>query len=197
MSYIITGLGNPGDEYENTRHNTGRILVDYFRKKNGFSEWTENKKIKALVSNGKIGKSKVTLLIPDNFMNNSGKSLMSLITSVKKAEKLIVVYDDIDLAIGTMKISFNRGSGGHRGLESVIKAVKTKSFVRLRAGISKATPSGKIKKPIGGKQVLDFILGKFTPKELDTIKKVSKDTNKALEMLVEDGRAKAMGEFNQ
>ena len=84
-------------------------------------------------------------------MNNSGKSLFPLIKSKKTAEQLVVVYDDLDLPLGTLKVSFNRGSGGHRGLDSIIKALKTREFTRIRIGTSSATPSGKIKKPIGEK----------------------------------------------
>jgi PTH1 family peptidyl-tRNA hydrolase len=194
--YIIAGLGNPTEEYESTRHNVGRIVLEYFRVKNNFSDWTPKKKIKALTAEGKIGKSKVLLIEPDNFMNNSGKSLAFVVTSAKKAAGLVVVYDDIDLPLGTFKISFNRGSGGHRGVESVIKSVKTKAFVRLRVGVATTTPSGKIRKPKGEQKVLDFLMGDFKPKERDILKKVSKKAAEALEMIVLEGKEKAAGEFN-
>lgn len=196
MQHVIAGLGNPGDEYQDTRHNAGRIVLEYFRKKNDFLAWEEDKKIKALVSVGNIGKNRITLVEPNNFMNNSGKSLPAFITSVKKAEKLVVVYDDIDLPLGTIKISFNRGSGGHNGLESVRKSVKTKSFIRLRIGVSKTNPSGKIKKPKGEQKTLDFILGKFDKKDKELIKKVSKTASLAIETIITEGREVAMGKFN-
>ncbi len=196
MSYIIAGLGNPGGEYKNTRHNAGRIVLEYFRKSRDFSEWEEMKKNKALVSCGKIGKSKVMLLEPDNFMNNSGKSIAPIVTSAKKAEKLIVVYDDIDLPLGVIKISYNRGSGGHRGGESVIRSIKTKAFVRLRVGVAVTTPTGKIKKPKGEQKVLDFLMGEFKSKELDALKKLSKNIANALETIIVEGREKAMNVYN-
>ncbi len=196
MSYTIVGLGNPGEEYENTRHNVGRIVLEYFRTKNNFSDWEKNKKNKALHSEGKIGKSKILLVEPDNFMNNSGKSLSPVITSVKKAEKLVVIYDDIDLPLGTLKISFNRGSGGHRGVESIIKSVKTKAFIRLRVGVAPTTPSGKIKKPKGEQKVLDFLMGEFKSKEKDVLKKTKKNATATLEMIILEGKEKAAGEFN-
>ena len=142
MSYIIVGLGNPGEEYKNTRHNTGRIILEQIRKKNDCNEWEKDKKTNSLVSKGSIGKEKVLLVEPEGFMNKSGSSLKTLITSVKKANSLIVIYDDLDLPIGTMKISFNKSSGGHRGVESIIKAIKTQEFIRFRIGISPATASG-------------------------------------------------------
>lgn len=201
MTYIIAGLGNPGQEYENTRHNVGRMFVEYLRKKESFSEWREDKKLKAAFSDGKVGKSKVLLFEPNGFMNNSGKSLVSLVKNKKQAEQLVVVYDDLDLPLGSLKISFNRGSGGHRGVESVIKALKTRAFIRIRVGTCPATPSGKLKKPDGEKKVIDFILGKFKPKESEVLKKSFKKAHEAVEIMVSEkspqlGRDRAMGEVN-
>lgn len=194
--HIIAGLGNPGEEYEGTRHNTGRIVLEYFRKKNGFPDWRADKKTRALVSEGKIGKEKILLVMPEVFMNNSGKSLAPLIKSKKAAEKLIIIYDDLDLSLGSMKISFDRGSGGHRGLESIIRALKTRAFVRIRIGVSPATPSGTLKKPSGEKKVIDFILGKFSPKESEIFKKTSARAGNALSAIVIEGLPKAMSEWN-
>ena len=194
--HIIAGLGNPGEEYDGTRHNTGRIVLEYFRKKNDFSGWRSDKKTRSLVSEGKIGKEKVMLVLPDGFMNNSGKSLAPLIKNKKAAENLTVIYDDLDLPVGSIKISFDRGSGGHKGMESIIRALKTRAFIRIRVGISPATPSGKLKKPHGEKAVIDFILKKFSPKEQEALKKVSKKAGEAVVSIVTDGRERAMGEFN-
>src|SRR5689334_5093603 len=114
MAHILVGLGNPGEEYKDTRHNVGRIMLEWFRKKNGFSDWAEDKKGKALWSEGKIGKEKVFMIEPETFMNNSGKSVGLFVKNKKDAQKCVVVYDDLDLALGSMKISYNRGSGGHK-----------------------------------------------------------------------------------
>ena len=194
---IIVGLGNPGEEYSGTRHNTGRIMLEYFRKENNFPEWEKNKKINALVSTDKIGKDKAMLVLPETFMNKSGGSLTSLITSKKKAEQLVVVYDDLDLPIGKFKISFNRSSGGHRGLQSIIKKIKTEAFVRIRVGISPTSPTGKLKKPHGDVAVGDFILGEFREKEIDTIKAVGRKVADALATVVFEGHEKAMGKWNK
>ena len=160
MAYIFVGLGNPGEEYENTRHNTGRILLEWFGKSLDV-EWKEDKKLNATVAKVKVGNTPVTLVLPESYMNNSGKSVKPLITSIKGAEKMIVLYDDLDLPFGKSKISFNRSSGGHRGLESIIKNIKTEKFARVRVGISPVTPSGKMKKPSGEDAVLKVIMGKF------------------------------------
>jgi len=194
--HIIVGLGNPGEEYESTRHNAGRIFIEPFRKENDFPEWREEGKLKALVSEGKIGKEKVLLLTPNNFMNNSGKSLTTLVKSKKQAGQTIVIYDDLDLPVGTFKIAFNRGSGGHKGVESVARLIKTKEFLRIRVGICPTTPTGKLRKPKGEKAVIDFIMKKFTPDEEKKLKKAKKQVAEALETIITQGPAKAMNAFN-
>lgn len=196
MSYVIVGLGNPGKEYENTRHNTGRIALEYFAHAHDFSPWQNDRKTQALKSEGAIKKEKAVLLEPETFMNKSGTSVKPLITSEKKAESLIVVHDDLDLPLGAFKIVFGRGPGGHRGIESIIRAVKTKNFIRIRIGIAGVTPSGKIKKPKGEKEIIDFIIGTFKPKELEIIKKTSKIVSQAIETLIIEGKAIAMNRFN-
>jgi len=173
---LVVGLGNPGEEYENTRHNTGRILVNLIEKK------LEGQKIK--------------FLTPDTFMNNSGKAIAPLIKTKKDLENLVVIYDDLDLPLGKMKISFNRSAGGHNGLKSIIKALKSEEFLRIRVGTSLATPSGKIKKSVGEKAVLNFLLGEFKKSELETIKKLSKKIAEAVEMIFSEGKEKAMSLFN-
>ena len=194
--YVIVGLGNPGEEYNETRHNTGRMMLDVFQKKAEFSDWKVDKKLNAIVSEGKVGKNKAILLKPETFMNNSGNSLKTLITSKKKAEELVVIHDDLDIPFGSFKISFNKSSGGHRGLESIIKVIKTQEFVRIRVGITPALASGKMKKPSGEEAVIKHILGKFKNPEQEVLKKVSKKIAEALAVLIADGRQKAMGDFN-
>jgi PTH1 family peptidyl-tRNA hydrolase len=197
MPYIIAGLGNPGEEYENTRHNAGRIMLESFRAAHDFPEWKEDKKMKALLAKEKIEKETVLLIEPNNFMNNSGKSVAPFVVSKKQAGKTIVIYDDIDLPMGTVKIAFNRSSGGHNGLESVIKNLKTREFIRVRVGVSKMTAKGAAKKPKGEEAVLKFLLGEFKKDERDELKKIAKKVSAALEMIILEGHEKAMGEFNR
>jgi PTH1 family peptidyl-tRNA hydrolase len=137
------------------------------------------------------------LIEPETFMNKSGASLMPLVKSKKAAEKVIVIYDDLDLPVGRMKVSFNRSSGGHKGVESIIKAVKTEAFARIRVGISPVTAAGKTKKPSGDEAVADFILGKFSPKEYEALKKIFKTVPDAVAKIISDGAEMAMGEFNK
>lgn len=195
MSYVIVALGNPGEEYTNTRHNTGRLVLSSFLKQCGVEEWKEDVKLHALSAKGKFEGESVQFVYPETFMNNSGKSVLPLITSAKKAEKLIVVHDDLDMPLGAIKISWNRGPGGHNGVLSIQKTLKTEAFIRVRVGISPSTPGGKLKKPTGEK-VEGFILGEFSKKELDALKKVSKKVAEAIAVILTKGREVAMGEFN-
>ena len=109
---------------------------------------------------------------------------------------MVVVYDDLDLPLGSIKISFDRSSGGHKGLESVIRAVKTQKFPRVRIGVSPSTASGTLRKPEGKKVVNNFILTKFRAHELEILKRVFKRTAEALETIVLEGREIAMNRFN-
>lgn len=196
MAWVIAGLGNPGDDYSNTRHNAGRMAVEYFAKAAKFKEWKEDKKVQATVSSGAIDKEMVALVLPDTYMNKSGNAVAKYVKSQKAAERLIVAYDDLDLPLGKLKISFDRGSGGHKGIESIIRAVKTKKFTRIRIGVSPATASGKIRKPDGGSAVNDFILGRFKAGESEELKSIFKKITHALAIIVADGPQKAMNEFN-
>lgn len=182
MSWIIAGLGNPGKEYDGTRHNIGRDFLMAIEKKEG--------------EKGKLFGKKVTVLLPDTYMNNSGVAFKKLVTSKKQAEQLVVLQDELDLPLGKVKLSFGSSSGGHNGINSIHKALKTKDFVRIRIGISPATPSGKLKKPTGEKEVVDFVLGKFKATEQDKLKKAKKLVRDALELLVTEGRDKATMEIH-
>jgi len=196
MNYIIVGLGNPGQEYQDTRHNTGRMAVDALAKRIEVDEWKNDKNIKSEVAKIKIGKNSAVLIKPNTFMNKSGDAVRSLIKNKKMAETLVVVHDDLDIPFGKIKISFNKSAGGHRGVESIIKTVKTEGFIRMRIGISPITASGKMKKPSGEKAVEDLILGKFKPSEQDILKKIMKKAAEGLESIVIDGRDVATMKIN-
>ncbi len=173
---LVVGLGNPGKEYEYTRHNTGRMIVGMIEKK--------------------LGDLKIKFITPDTFMNNSGKAVAPLIKSKKDLAGLVVIYDDIDLPLGKMKISFNRSSGGHNGIGSIIRSLKSEEFLRIRIGIAPATPSGKLRKPHGEKDVLKFLLGEFKKSELETIKKLSKKVALAIECIFTESKEKGMSLYN-
>lgn len=196
MAWVVVGLGNPGGEYSQTRHNTGRMAVEAFAKSTGSDAWKENTKASATVASATIAKQLAALVLPDTFMNKSGTAVAKYVKSAKAAEKMIVLYDDLDLPLGKIKVSFDRGSGGHKGIESIARAVKTKKFARIRIGISPATASGKIRKPQGEQDVTTHILGRFRPSELDELKNVFKKTSEAIACIVADGVTVAMNKFN-
>ena len=185
---LVVGLGNPGNEYENTRHNAGRMMVFWIQDK---IKDRQNPSSRAKLTTGQV-----KFITPDTFMNNSGKAIVPFIKSKKDLKNLIVIYDDVDLPIGKMKISYDRSSGGHNGLESIIKKLKSREFVRIRVGIAPTTPSGKIKKPKGEEAMLKFLLGKFKEPELKELKKLSKKIGEALEVIFTEGKDKAMSLYN-
>jgi len=194
LMILIVGLGNKGEEYKNSRHNTGFIVLDNIL---GKVDWNESSKANALYYKDSIKKKEVEYLKPLTFMNNSGVSVLSEQIKLKvKSQNIIVIHDDMDLPIGTYRISFNRSSGGHRGVESIIKKIKSQEFIRIRIGVSPTTPSGKLRKPKGEEAILKFLLGKFKEDELKEIKKVSKKIAEIIEMIVLESKEKAMSTFN-
>lgn len=174
--YIVVGLGNPGEKYIATRHNMGRMILEYIE--------THEKSLKA------------KLIFPDTFMNKSGVAVAKVVKNKTSAKKLIVIHDDLDLPLGVLKISYGAGSGGHRGVESIIRSIKTKEFIRLRVGVTPTTPTGRLKKPKGEKAVIDFILAKFKSPEQKTLKQVIKTASVAVSTIVEEGKEVAMNKFN-
>ncbi len=192
---IIVGLGNPGVEYKHTRHNVGWIVLDFILGKK--INWNESPKTKTLFYKDSISGKSVEYLKPSAFMNNSGLAVLYAKTKHKvPLGGIIVIHDDIDLPIGKIKISFDKNSGGHNGLESVIKKLKSKKFLRIRIGIAPTTPSGKIRKPKGEKAVLKFLLGDFKKSELIILKKLSKKVAKVIEIISNESKEKAMSLYN-
>lgn len=194
--YLIVGLGNPDPEHVGTRHNTGRMLVERLHATHDFSDWKEDRKPPMLTAKGTIGGKKVTLLLPNTYMNNSGKAAVQFVKSAKDAERTVVVYDDMDLPLGTLKISYGRSSGGHNGVESIIRSLKTRDFVRVRIGVSAEGKKGMAKKPAGEEKILKFLLGKFTPDQQTELKKVFKRGIEAVELIVSEGHQNAMTHIN-
>lgn len=193
MATVIVGLGNPGGEYAKTRHNAGRMVVEAYAKQAGFEDFALRKAANASVTDGFIDSEKVQLVLPEVFMNQSGKGVTAFVKSVKAAKSLLVVRDDLDLPIGTVKMTVHgRGSGGHKGVESIMRVLKTKEFAQLKIGISGATPKGRVRKPNGEEKIVNHVIGKFSPKEQEALKAVFKKTNAAIELFITDGIEAAM-----
>jgi len=187
--HLIVGLGNPKKEYEGTRHNVGRDLLLDFAKKNSFPEFSENKKFNALSSERKLEKQKIILLLPETFMNLSGDAVGKAIRFFKiKPENILVLQDDIDLPFKKAKISFDKNSGGHKGIEDIIKKLGTKKFWRLRIGIN---PTKK------KKDAMTVVLKNFSKKEQEELKKLKKKIDEAILSFILKSPEKAMAEFNK
>ncbi len=182
MKWIIVGLGNPGSEYAKTRHNAGRIVLEQFRKKYDFPEWEYKKTYNALATKGEIEGSDVLLLEPETFMNESGKSLTTLIKSPEQALHLIVIHDDADLPVGSWRSARDRGAGGQKGVESIITTIKSRDFYRFRVGIAPEVPLGGVHRKAG-----DYVLEKFTVDELATVKSRSIQIAERIAFLIING----------
>lgn len=179
MTFVIVGLGNPGKEYEKTRHNAGRAAVELVAKEEGYPEFVLNKVAKALVAKGEVGGENATLVLPETMMNLSGKAVTPFVKSVKAAKNLLVIHDDLDLPLGTIKMVFGRGSGGHKGVESIMRAIKTQDFARIRIGISAVGKKNQAKKVHGEEKVIKMVIGKWKPSEEVVVKKMLKKVAEA------------------
>lgn len=196
--WVVVGLGNPGNEYTHSRHNVGRDILRGIADSEGFPEWKTHPPSESLVSRGTFAGVGVMFVLPETFMNRSGRSVQKFVKSAKAAAHLVVIQDDIDLPLGTWKFAFNRGSAGHKGVESIMRALKTKEFVRIRVGV---TPtglfSGRPKKPHPGEEVVDFVLGKFARREQEQVARMTDEIRHGLTMLITEGLERAMGEWNK
>ena len=180
-----------GSESEKPRHNTGRSAVELVAKKEEFGDFVFNKKANALIAEGKLGKEKATLVLPETFVNNSGKAVVAFVKSVKAAKNLLVIHDDLDVPLGTLKMVFARGAGGHKGVESVMRALKTEEFARIKIGISAEGKRHQAKKVSGEEKVVKHVLGKWRPSEEREVKKVLTRVAEAARVFATEGFAKA------
>jgi len=187
---LIVGLGNPGRKYQETRHNIGFQVVDEFLKENNFPKFKFAKKFNAEISEGILGGEKILLAKPQTFMNLSGKSVKTLMSFYKITRPgRVVIHDDIDIPLGEIRIVKNRGAAGHKGIESIIKELKNKNFIRFRIGI--CPKSGK------PKNIEWFVLQKFKKEEEKIVKEVIKKTVEAIEMTLKERVEKTMNKFNK
>ena len=201
---LIVGLGNPGEKYEKTRHNLGYMVVENFLKKITpvkDTVWEDHKKFKADIAElswqpQKKGKTleKIILVKPKTYMNNSGMAVTLIAKFYKiKAEDVWIVNDEVDLPLGSMKIRFAGASAGHKGVESIIEALKTDKFWRFRMGIGNQKQGMQVRLT---KNTDTYVLGKFTGKEHAKIKELLKRGVKALETALEEDLKSAQNQYN-
>ena len=187
VEYIVVGLGNPGPKYDNTRHNAGFMAVDYMARKLGFG--VNKLKFKALTGDCMIRGRRVLFLKPSTYMNNSGEAVQEALAFHKvPVENVIVISDDIALAVGAMRIRRKGSDGGQKGLRSIIYLTGRDDFPRIRIGIG-AKPHPEMALP-------DWVLSRFTPMDNDKLAPIWDNTLKAVDTIVAGDIAEAMNLFN-
>ena len=187
VEYIVVGLGNPDREYENTRHNAGFIMIDFIADKIGVK--INRVKFKSLVGEGNIGGSKVLLMKPSTYMNNSGEAVIEAMKFYKiPPENVIVLLDDINLDVGKMRIRSKGSDGGQKGMRSIIYLSGKDNFPRVKIGIGK--------KPNPEYDLASWVLSKFTKDELTTLEKIAENSYEAVELIIQGKTDRAMNLFN-
>ncbi len=194
MHYLVA-LGNPGQEYESTRHNVGFKALDFIVANFNLPQPVKSSQYVGKVSEGEIEGERVFLLYPETFMNHSGSAIKKMV-SKDEISRLIVLYDDVALPLGEVKISFDRGDGGHNGIKSIVSALGSKEFTRIRIGVAPTSFwTGKIK-PLTGSDLSRFVLAKFTNREQVKLTEVFATVCGAVGVIVQEGYVKAMNVYN-
>lgn len=168
--FLIIGLGNPGKQYEITRHNIGFMAIDKIAEHFNFEPFSPNKKLKAAIAKGNIAGNETILAKPQTFMNNSGQAVLACKQFFKvPAAKIIVIHDDIDIELGKIKSAQGGGSAGHNGIKSIIDLLGTKDFERIRVGIDSRKKGGIWQKLFGKIPTEKFVLQKFRKEEIELL----------------------------
>lgn len=185
--FIIAGLGNPGKEYENTRHNAGFMVMDALADKLGAD--ISEKKHKALCGKAVIGGEKVILMKPQTYMNSSGEALRAASDYYKvDPENVLVIYDDISLAPGQLRVRAKGSAGGHNGIKSIIAHLGTQEFSRVRVGVGEKPPR---------MDLADYVLGHFSQEEKKIMESAVKEAAEAVIEAVTEGIEHAMNDHNR
>ena len=186
--FIIVGLGNPGKDYQNTRHNIGFDVIDTLAESAGIS--VTEKKHKALIGKGVIDGQKVILVKPQTYMNLSGESVRDVIDyyKVDEEQEMIVVSDDISLDVGMIRVRKKGSAGGHNGLKNIIQHLGHDTFMRIKMGVGE--------KP-KGYDLADYVLGHFTRDERMVMDEAAKAATEAIRMMMAGDVDRAMNAFNK
>jgi PTH1 family peptidyl-tRNA hydrolase len=185
--YIIVGLGNPGARYENTRHNMGFQALDYISSK--YSVRIDKLKHKALIGDGEIEGRRVLLVKPQTYMNASGECVRDILEWYKASTaNLIIIYDDIDLAVGRIRVRPKGSAGTHNGMRSVLYQIESEDFPRIRIGINR---------PPENWDLADYVLSRFTAEEKTDVEASIIKTADALSVILTQGIETAMNRFNK
>ncbi len=186
---LIIGLGNPEEKYFSTRHNFGFRVVDAFQAAYDFPEFKLEKKFKAEISEGRLNNEKIYFVKPQTFMNLSGETAAALLNFFKPAvEDFLVVYDDVDLDFGVLRIREGGSSGGHNGVKSLIQHFGTKNFARMRLGIANDL--------LDVMPTEEFVLAKFSKDEEIALSEIRENAVAAIADFLENGLESSMNKFN-
>lgn len=184
--YLIVGLGNPGKEYEKTRHNIGFEAIDLLAKRNKIA--LNKMKFKSIYGEGRIGPEKVYLMKPTTYMNNSGEAVKAFADYYKIGpENILVIVDDIDIPFSSIRIKKNGSAGSHNGLKSIVKLLGSKDFPRLKLGVGQKNEN---------QDLASFVLGRFSKEEMVDIDKTLDLSVRAIEEAIRSGIESSMNKFN-
>ncbi|NMM62158.1 aminoacyl-tRNA hydrolase [Clostridium sp. P21] len=182
--FLIVGLGNIGKQYEHTRHNVGFDVIDLVSSKYNIS--INREKFKGVYGEGNIASEKVILLKPSTYMNLSGESIREIVNFYKISnEKIIILYDDISLEVGRLRIREKGSAGGHNGIKSIIANLGTDVFPRIKVGVGQPKS-----------ELVSHVLGKFNLEDREKISKVFDASADAVEYMIRYGIVEAMNKFN-
>ena len=184
--YIIAGLGNPTKEYDKTRHNVGFEVIDVLAERYGID--VSERKHRAFCGKGVVEGQKILLVKPQTFMNLSGESLRAVLDYYKTLpEELIVIYDDISLEPGQLRIRMKGSAGGHNGIKNIIAHLGTQEFPRIKVGVGEKPPRMDLK---------DYVLGRFSKGEKELMEQAFQEAALAAVMMITEGADRAMNHFN-
>jgi len=184
--FLVVGLGNPGEEYARTRHNVGAETVELLASR--LHVTLKKEKSRARAAEGRIGERRVALAVPLTYMNDSGLAVVALARRYGvEPEQIIVVHDELDLAVGALKVKAGGGLAGHNGLRSIVSHLHADAFLRVRIGVGK---------PVSKEQGVDHVLKKFSKRERTEIDVTIEQAADAVECIVTDGVDVAMNRFN-
>ncbi len=185
--FIIAGLGNPGVAYENTRHNAGFLAIDALEKKYSFTP--NEHKFNAVCNRAVIGGKSCLIMRPQTFMNKSGEAISDAMDFYEiDPENIIVIYDDISLDVGAMRIRRKGSAGGHNGMKSIIALCGTQDFPRVKIGIGA--------KPHPDYDLADWVLSRFSDEDMKKLSEVFNHTAEAVELIIKGETGEAMNRFN-
>jgi PTH1 family peptidyl-tRNA hydrolase len=186
---LIVGLGNPGRDYANNRHNIGFICLNHFARTHGIR--FDRKQGRARIGMGKVAGNEIVLARPQTYMNLSGESVSRLVNKFNiNLNDLLVIHDDLDLPLGKIRISQGSSAGGHRGINSIINCLESQDFIRLRIGIGRP-------EEISEDDVITYVLSDFTPEQKQAITPVIPRVSEAILCLLTESLATAMNKFNR